>query len=181
MQIRCPNCKKTFELNDELIPDSGRLLQCGSCDHKWHFLPTDQIKINAIEEIDSNKIQKQEEKIKVKEIDEIKSAPKIEKKEETIKRKEIVQIKSAPKIENDDRKIEQEIQEDESTINKKTKNKKNYFKIFLVLIITFIAIIILIDTFQNYLTNIFPNIKNVLNNLYETLEDIRLFVKDLIN
>ena len=37
MQIACPTCKKKFNVNDTLIPDQGRLLQCGFCDHKWFF------------------------------------------------------------------------------------------------------------------------------------------------
>ena len=37
MIISCTNCKKKFELEDNLIPDTGRLLQCSSCSHKWFF------------------------------------------------------------------------------------------------------------------------------------------------
>ena len=37
MIITCPSCQKKFELNDNLVPESGRTLQCGSCNHKWFF------------------------------------------------------------------------------------------------------------------------------------------------
>ena len=37
MQIDCPICKKNFEVDASLIPDQGRLLQCGFCNHKWFF------------------------------------------------------------------------------------------------------------------------------------------------
>ena len=30
MQISCPNCRKNFEVDDSLIPQSGRLVQCGN-------------------------------------------------------------------------------------------------------------------------------------------------------
>ena len=34
--------KKKFNLDISLIPDEGRLLQCGTCDRKWHYsLPLD--------------------------------------------------------------------------------------------------------------------------------------------
>ena len=40
MIITCVNCGKKFELEQRLIPDKGRLLQCGSCKHEWFFFKT---------------------------------------------------------------------------------------------------------------------------------------------
>ena len=37
MHIECTNCKKTFQIDEKLIPDSGRLLQCSKCDHQWFY------------------------------------------------------------------------------------------------------------------------------------------------
>ncbi len=37
MIITCNNCNKKFDIDTNLIPDKGRLLQCASCDHKWFF------------------------------------------------------------------------------------------------------------------------------------------------
>ena len=37
MIISCPNCNKKFKIDQNLIPISGRLLQCSNCKHKWHF------------------------------------------------------------------------------------------------------------------------------------------------
>ena len=37
MIITCENCTKKFNLQDDLIPEEGRELQCGSCNHKWFF------------------------------------------------------------------------------------------------------------------------------------------------
>ena len=37
MIISCQNCSKKFDVEDNLIPDNGRMLQCSSCDHKWFF------------------------------------------------------------------------------------------------------------------------------------------------
>ena len=37
MIISCTSCNKNFEINSDLIPDSGRLLACGSCNHQWFF------------------------------------------------------------------------------------------------------------------------------------------------
>ena len=49
----------------------------------------------------------------------------------------------------------------------------------IVSIITFVAIIIVLDTFKNPLSSIFPNLELVLYNLFETLRDLILFAKDL--
>ena len=38
MIISCENCGKKFEVSDDLIPENGRFLQCGSCSHKWHYI-----------------------------------------------------------------------------------------------------------------------------------------------
>ncbi len=35
MIITCPNCNKQFKIDNSLIPDEGRDLQCGSCNHVW--------------------------------------------------------------------------------------------------------------------------------------------------
>ena len=45
MIITCENCSKTFNINEKLIPTIGRLLQCGSCNHKWFFKPI-ELEIN---------------------------------------------------------------------------------------------------------------------------------------
>ena len=37
MIITCPNCKKKFNIDLTLIPDEGRDLKCGSCDHVWLY------------------------------------------------------------------------------------------------------------------------------------------------
>ena len=74
------------------------------------------------------------------------------------------------------------------TIEKKSHTKKvqsskknyNYLKIFIVIIISIIAFIVILDTFKNQLTLIFPNLSEILNNLYESLTDLKLFIKDLI-
>ena len=64
--------------------------------------------------------------------------------------------------------------------NKKDKKKINLFNLMIVFIISLIAIIIFLDTFKHNLKSIFPTIEYFLENLYESIKDIILFVKDLI-
>ena len=54
MIISCEKCDKKFEISDGLIPDKGRILQCGSCSYKWHYIPKKNI--SKLNEIKQNKI-----------------------------------------------------------------------------------------------------------------------------
>ena len=147
MIIDCPNCNKKFDIDQNLIPSNGRLLQCGSCNYKWFF------ELNIIKKNTEEKIEIKPKKDFVKNI----NPPAEElKKEINIEPKEIIPPK------------------------KKEKKNINYFNILLVVILSIIAFILVIDTFQNQLISVFPNIKFLLNNLYQSIEDIKLFILDLI-
>ena len=76
--------------------------------------------------------------------------------------------------------------QDEVEITKPTKIKKSftyYFGRFLsyiiVTIISFVALIIVLDTFKTPLDNKFPGLELLLYNLFETIKDIILFTKNL--
>jgi len=157
MIISCENCNKRFEVSDNLIPEEGRLLQCSSCDHKWFFKKTEKL------------IEKKEPKKIIKEDDnKILNETFVEK---AIEEEEITSITV-----NDENLSE--IDDEEPQIKK--DKKTNYLKIFIVIIITFVAIIIIIDTFKHQIIFIYPDIKILLSNLYESLRDINLFLRDLI-
>ena len=145
MIIVCPCGQKKFEIDQNLIPKEGRLLQCGFCNEKWFF------NINK-KEVSENKLNFKNEKV-------------------------------TSLNDNDVNPEETEISLDDNTDNV-IKVKNNFsFSIFLsyilVSIISFIALIILIDTFKSPLYRIFPNLELILFNLFETLKDIKLFIKDL--
>ena len=52
MIILCEKCNKKFELADNLVPNEGRLLQCGSCTYQWHYIP--ESKIELVNEVKDN-------------------------------------------------------------------------------------------------------------------------------
>ena len=79
-----------------------------------------------------------------------------------------------------EKKIDANINE-KTSVNTKTKKQRN-FKIsffFIVAIISFVAFIIIVDTFKHPIGKIIPNIEFILYNLYESIKDISLFIKDL--
>ena len=59
MIITCPNCNKQFKIDNSLIPDDGRDLQCGSCDHVWFYKIADKIEapLTLNENISENEIE----------------------------------------------------------------------------------------------------------------------------
>ena len=162
MIITCPNCNKKFKIDNSLIPDEGRDLQCGSCNHVWLYkIKEENSKILELkEEIDINDIK-----------------TKVDKNNE-----EIVENKNPLKkieIELNNQKKEKNIEKQKETkISKNTGNK--FFSYLIVFIISFVALIILLDTLKNPLINVFPGLEIILFNLFETLQDIKLFIIDLI-
>ena len=69
----------------------------------------------------------------------------------------------------------------EEEISKKVnkKNDVNYFKILIVAIIPFAALILVLDTFKVQISVIIPNIQIILDNLYQSINDRKLFIIDL--
>ena len=153
MFIECPNCNKKFEVDDNLISEDGRLLQCGSCNHTWLYKRIIQTKV------DDKPMFKKE----------------IITEEKTPLKKSIKEPIESKNLSSNNKMYE---------IVKKDENKKyqsiNLFKLVIVIFISFVAFIIFLDTFKIYISNIFPQINDILNSLYETLIDIFLFFKDLI-
>ena len=165
MIITCPNCNKKFKIDNSQIPDEGRDLQCGSCNHVWLYkIEEENSKILKLkEEIDINDIESKVDKINEK----------------------IVEIKNPlTKIETElnNEKKEKDIEKQKETkISKNTENTgSKFFSYLIVFIISFVALIILLDTLKNPLFNVFPGLEFILFNLFETLQDIKLFIIDLI-
>ena len=166
MIISCNNCNKKFDVNSNLIPDNGRLLQCADCDYKWFFKK--EIIKNTISPIDKDVVYD-----RVDVFDQSNPINKVEINPSNLSMEETeVDIE-----EESDKEVESYINEDTSVIIKK-KNFK-ILNIFIVAIISFVAFIIIVDTFKYPIGKIVPNIEFILYNLYESIKDISLFIRDL--
>ena len=55
------------------------------------------------------------------------------------------------------------------------------FIYFIILVISLLGIILLLDTFKYNLSSIFPGVIPLIDGFYETILDLKLFFKDLIN
>ena len=150
MIITCPSCNKKFEIDATLIPKKGRHLQCGSCANTWFFKYEKIISENQFIEKDNTSLE-----------NEFQNEKKITNKD--FKNKNFKTKKALVKYEN-----------------RKKITFKNLLSYFIVFIISFVALIIILDTFKSPLINYFPELELILYNLYESIDDITLFVKDLI-
>ena len=143
MIIECVNCNKKFEVDSSLIPQSGRTLQCGFCNHKWFFKKNEERKINdlIIDQNISENLIKSDQKSKI-----------------------LKKIKT--------KKTDQ--------TNKKL-NISKFLSYILIFIISIIAIIVILDTFKTPLGKFLPNLDFILFNLFESIKDILLFIKDIFS
>jgi len=173
MIITCNNCNKKFDLDSNLIPDKGRLLQCASCNHKWFF------KKEIVEDIDSDNVDVFDQNNTTNN-DEINPSDLSNKQVEI---DAVVELDEKIEIYNKEetgKNIEVNIKEQIPIISKPKKLKN--FKIlnsFIVAIISFVAFIIIVDTFKYPIGQVVPNIESILYNLYESIKDISLFIRDL--
>ena len=161
MIINCPCEKKQFKIDDSLIPQEGRELQCGTCERVWFYKPKNESKdpLTLNENISVNKIE-----------------PVIETNDINLEFSKKIQKEKIVEPE-----IKKEISKEIPKTVKKLENKGyKFFSYLIVLIISFVALIILLDTLKTPLINVFPGLEIILFNLFETLKDIKLFIIDLI-
>ena len=157
MFITCPNCKKKFKIDLSLIPIDGRDLKCGSCEHLWFYKKEDKktdISSSHEDSIDNS----------VKPV---------------IDKEKIEQIIEDKKYSTQSIFDKKNYKNNENKIPLKNNTSGKIFSYLVVSIISFVALIILVDTFKTPLINVFPDLDIILLNLFEILKDIKLFIIDL--
>ncbi len=163
MIIECPACSKKFNIDEKLIPDEGRLLKCGNCDHTWFYKKEDNLKLET-------------ETIKINEINENKSKINIEPVDVPLKETKKIRKKISKKSSTKESTSKELVSIDKSSVSRENNIIK---KIFLI-IVSIIAFILLIDTFKNQISVIFPGIVQMSDSLYQVINDLKLFIKDLV-
>ena len=156
MIISCINCNKKFEVNSALIPSNGRLIECGSCNHKW-FFKNENI-TNERKTLNDSSIGIIEKNIDLNNDNKVKTPNNLVT-TKLIQKKDIKTVQKKINVE---------------------KKKKKLLNIILVFLISLIALVILIDTFKSPLNILIPSLELILYNLYESIMDIKLFFEDLI-
>ena len=157
MIIICACGEKKFIVDDNLIPNKGRQIQCGACNHVWFYKkPESNLEIN-------NKTKK--ENISINE--EIQSEKKVGKTNENLRIDidNIINTKDTALVKY-------------QKVNHFSFNK--FLSYILVVMISLIGLVIVLDTFKFQLYSLIPDLEFLLFSLFETLKDIGLFIKDLI-
>ena len=151
MIIVCPCGKKKYNVKDELIPAKGRLLQCGECDREWFYSKN----INTINQTN------------------------VEIPVEEMAQESFGIIEN--KYDHDEFEEDKTVELDKpKNIDKQKTKKINLFKLLLVFIISFVAFILIVDTFIVQISEYVPFAEKYLDNLYQSLIDISLFFQNLI-
>jgi len=152
MIITCPCCDKKFKVDDALIPAKGRKLQCGFCDREWHY------------KLDNTNLENEYKK------NDVKNKPdELSKNEIPSEVERIIIDAEKSEVNNDNL----------NNASVKKVDRIAFFNLFIVILISFSAFIILLDTFKNPIESILPGFNFMLDNFYETLKDLFLFFKDL--
>ena len=153
MIIVCPSCGKNFNVREDQIPDKGRLLQCSNCKHEWFYTKNTIPIDDNMDELSKDDFTQESFGI----LDEEEYHH-----DEAIVRDKTVELEK-PKI------------------SKKQEGKRlNFFKILLVSIISFVAFILIVDTFIIQISEYVPFAEKYLDNLYQSIIDISLFFQNLI-
>jgi predicted Zn finger-like uncharacterized protein len=161
MIISCPSCLKKFKIEETLIPSKGRNLQCGSCNYNWFY------------------------KIENKTVEPLKLEENIEEKIEDSDESVLISSTSKTLKTKLDQELDKDVKNNDITHNsdlpKKSENItfSKFLSYIIVSIISFAVFVILIDTIKTPLIDIFPGLEILLFNLFETLQDIKLFIIDL--
>ena len=155
MIISCNNCNKKFELDSDLVPTKGRLLECSACNYQWFFKKeiTGKIDKPTLDNIFVNT------------------------KDTLVPRRENENLNNENLIEKD---IYNTENKGNDLIPKTNKKKIKILNYIIVFIISFVALIIIIDTFKSSISKSTPAVEFLLYNLYETIKDMILFFKDLV-
>ena len=159
MIIDCINCTKKFEVNASLIPDNGRTIQCGTCNHVWFYKP---------------KIEQSKNEIKTEVSSSNSNNNVLENKEDDYANEKLLKTDETKNTEPSSNELINEIKKTTFSVSK-------FLSYFLVFLITFIALIIVLDTFKSPLSSIIPGLEIFLYNFFETLKDLYLLIKDLLS
>ena len=153
MIIVCPSCGKNFNVRDDQIPDKGRLLQCSNCKHEWFYTKNTILADDNIDELSKDDFTQESFGILDEEKDKYDEVTLEDKENELEKPKNV----------------------------KKQKTKQvNFFKLLLVFIISFVAFVLVVDTFEVQISEYIPFTEKYLDNLYQSIIDISLFFQNLI-
>ena len=154
MLVNCNSCQKKFLLPDSEVPETGRLLQCGSCGNKWTQYPIkENVVVKNIRTKKTTKKKKREIRLYSKEY---------------LAKKHGLQIKdntSSSKVSD----------------KKKIKNGLGFYRSLVMIIIFLIFISGLINLNENLIIRKYPVTEIYINYFFEVFDIIKITILELLN
>ena len=181
MIISCPNCNKKFQVPDNAIPKAGRTVQCSSCSHEWMQYPVKEQKV-----------------VKLKNPAPIKSSPPVNKARKIPKKasgpapyskeymeqkwgsevKNYAQQKGISKIKAETKKI-QKIKS--AKLNEKREQPSfGFFNYIITYSIGFTFLVGILNFERARLSRKFPMLEPYIDTFFETIDNLKIFILDLI-
>ena len=205
MIIQCQSCSKKFIVKDSDIPAEGRDVQCGHCSVTWHQMPlaaSIKAKSNVVESLSIDNIKASDGKMYKflgSQWAELLPSGKTGLFAKKVIGKELDRLtgrKLKDVVGKKQKKIKKEV--DPSSISRndqsrssdgyKSKHGLGFFGYIFLFIVIVLSVTGILKTFENDLLNYFPETKYVfelldvqLEHIYETIKNITVIIKDLIN
>jgi|TARA_B100001093_G_C26411171_1_gene835643 predicted Zn finger-like uncharacterized protein len=176
MILSCNSCQKSFIVPDNAITSKGRLVQCSSCGNKWTQYPIEPPEIKITIENKKSKI------INNEKIPKIKSVKKKSKKRKTpnLYSPDYLQKKHGINLINPSSEglYKGKIEKKGIKISKNNLGFYSYLIILIVFLTTFYASL---NLTQDLIIDRFPQTENFINYLFETINNFKIIIIDLIN
>ena len=168
MIIECKSCNKKFNVPDNAIPATGRLVQCSNCGNKWTQYPlkTNKNKISSPSLVMAQK--KIVKKNQIKKRAKKKSGP-------TIYSSEYLEKKHGIKInQGDNKKIIKKINDDKSY-------GLGFYSSVIIFIIFLISFFGILNLTKDIIIFYYPFLESYIAYLYETIENIKIIITDFLS
>ena len=168
MIIECNSCNKKFNVPDDAIPATGRLVQCSNCGNKWTQYPLKANKSKISSPALTSPPKKTVKKKQIKKKTKKRIGP-------TIYSSEYLEKKHGIKINQDiNKKIIEKNYNDESY-------GLGFYSSIIILIIFLISFFGILDLTKDIIIFNYPFLESYISYLYETIENIRIIFTDFLS
>ena len=188
MIIECKNCLKKFTVRDSDIPIQGRVVQCSNCSSQWQQMPIAPSVTTAnldVDKLDQNRSKNEfmasdgkNYKFLGNQWAQILPSGKTGRLARKKISQELNKLAGKKQVKKS-KTIDQTAQSADQY--QETEKGMGIFSFLIVFIMFVAAIILALDTFKHLLIPLFPDLDNYLLYIFETLNNIYIIIKDLIN
>jgi len=181
MIISCPNCSKKFQVPDNAIPKAGRTVQCSSCLNEWMQYPVKEPKVVQLK--DPAPIKSVRQINKVKKVQKKASGPAPYSKEYMEQKwgstvKNYAEQKGISKKKTETKKIQKS--KSAKLNEKREKPSFGFFNYIITYSIGFTFLVGILNFERARLSRKFPALEPYIDTFFETIDNLKIFILDLI-